>query len=191
LPSGGTVSVTLNATSGLVAFVTVTATSGTPTVAGLQLRAQPLTVASETTAQNTVDASTSIATYSPIPGRGIPITLSVSGWPEVDPVTAEAVCNAWVLRYQVPRPLVTVTLRNADAEHVRQILDRMPSDRITLTEANTGLSADVWVNSAQLRISGAGGRVVELVLGCELCDELAGAVWDVSLWDDPSAVWGV
>lgn len=189
--AGGTVSVSLEATSGLVAFITVTATSGTPTVSALQLRAQPLTVVSETTVQNNVDASASIAKFSPIPGQDIPITLAVAGWPEIDPVAGEAVCDAWVTRYQVPRPLVTITIRNANAAHVRQILERMPSDRITLVEANTGLEADVWVNALQLRIAGAGGRVVELVLGCELTNELTGAVWDLSLWSDPSAVWGI
>lgn len=189
--AGGTVSVTLSASSGLVAFITVTALTGTPTVTGLQLRATPLTVLSETTVQNTVDASASIARFSPIPGQNIPLTLAVSGWPELEPAAAEGVCDAWVLRYQVPRPTVTMTLRNADARHVEQILERIPSDRITLSERNTGLERDVWVNSAELRISGAGGRVVELALGCEVTDELAGAVWDLAIWDAPESLWGV
>jgi len=189
--AGGTVSVSLSATSGLVAFITVTATSGAPTVSALKLRAQPLTVVSETAIQNSVDASASIAKYSPIPGANIPRTLQVQAWPEVDPAMAEAVCNAWVNRYQEQRPQVSIVLRNADADHVRQILDRQVSDRITLVDANTGLSGDVWVETKSTTISGAGGRVIACELGCEKVEELSGAVWDVSLWDNPSAVWGV
>lgn len=182
--AGGTVSVSLAATSGLVAFITVTATGGTPTVSGLQLRAQPLTVASETVIQNSVDASGSIAKF----GER---TMQVGGWPEIDPAQAEAVCNSWVTRYQIQRPQVTITLKNADAEHLRLILEARVSDRLTLEESNTGMRGDVWVESKQLRISSAGGRSVECVLGCERTDEVAGAVWDVSLWDALGAVWGV
>lgn len=189
--AGGTVSVSLSATSGLVAFVTVTATSGAPTVSALKLRAQPLTVVSETTLQNSVNAAASIAKYSPIPGANIPRTLNVQGWPEVDPIVAESVCNSWVNRYQEQRPQVTILVRNADADHVRQILERQVSDRVTLTDANTGLSADFWVETKTTTISGNGGRVITCELGCEKVDQLSGAVWDVSLWDAVAAVWGV
>lgn len=187
--SGGTVSVSLSATSGLVAFITITATSGTPTVSGLQLRAQALTSTYETTVQNSVDASVSIAKFSPIPGQNIPRVLSVDGWPEIDQANAQAVCDAWVNRYQKQRPAVTIVLRNANAAHVLQMLRRTVSDRITLTERNTGLAADVWVNSVQYQISGAGGRVVAVVLGCEKVEEVGGAVWDLSPWN--TGVWGV
>lgn len=193
--SGGTVSVTLSASSGLVAFITVTATSGTPTVSGLQLRAKLLTVASETIVTNTVDASDSIAKYSPVPGADIPRVLSLSGWPEIDPVVAEAVCDAWITRYMVQRPQVTIQLRNADADHLREMLELGVSDRIRLVESNTGLSSDVWVESKQLRIAGAGGRTVTATLGGEVCEELSGSVWDEGVWgtsdSDPlGAIWG-
>lgn len=189
--SGGTVSVSMSATSGLVAFITFTATSGTPEISNLQLEAQPLAVVGDTTVQNTVDASASIARFSPIPGQAIPITLAVQGWPEIDQPNAEAVCDAWVNRYSVQRPQVTIAVRNADGEHLDQILRRMPSDRITLVEANTGIEADVWVNAVALRIAGAGSTTIEAVLGCEKVEEVSGAIWDVSEWDDPISVWGV
>lgn len=187
--SGGTVSVSLSATSGLVAFITIEATSGTPTVTDLQLRAQALTVVGETTVANSVDASASIDKFSPIPGQSIPRTLQVQGWPEIDRPNAQAVCNAWVTRYMVQRPAVEIVLRNADGAHVYQMLNRVVSDRITLYERNTGLSADVWVNSKRIEIAGAGGRVVTCVLGCEKVEEVSGSRWEVGLWD--SAVWGV
>jgi hypothetical protein len=194
--SGGSVTVTLSSSSGLVAYIVVTATSGAPTVSGvttpgLQLRAQPLTQASQTIIENNLDASASIAKFSPIPGRAIPNTLALNAWPEIDPSMAEGVCNAWVGRYMTPHPAVTITLRNADQAHVDQIVARMPSDRITLIESNTGMEADVWINSLTLKISGAAGRTVELVLGCEKVTDVGGAVWDLSVWDAPSSVWGV
>jgi hypothetical protein len=197
--SGGTVSMSLSAPSGLVAFLTVTATSGVPTVAGptaspttgLQLRAQPLTVLAETTVTNDVDASDSIARFSPIPGQAIPRMLALAGWAEIDPAVARAVCDAWVLRYMLPRPSVTVELRNADGAHVSEILHRRVSDRIGLRERNTGLATDVWVNSVALTITGAGGRDIRARFGCEKCDDVAGFAWDdaTTLWD--SALWGV
>ena len=140
--TGGTVTVSLAATSGLVAFITVTATSGTPTVSGpggtggLQLRAQPRWRPGETTVQNSVDASASITKFSPVPGVPIPRVYDVGGWPEIGVAHAQAVCDSWVNRYMVQRPSVELTLRNADDAHVRQILERTVSDRITLTERN-------------------------------------------------------
>lgn len=189
--SGGTVSVSMSATSGLVAYITITATSGTPTVSGLQMRAQLLTSTYETTVVNSVDASASIAKFSPIPGQNIPITLDVGGWPEIDQPSAEAVCNAWVNRYQIQRPQIEITIANATSDLLEQILRRRPSDRITLVESNSGLSADVWVNTIDTRISGAGGRLVECVLGCEKTEEFGGAVWDQSIWDALTAIWGI
>lgn len=202
--SAGSATVALTYTSGFLAIIRVTAGGSGATVAGasgsagLRLRAQPLTVVSETTVANTVDASISIATFSPIPGQNIPLTLSVAGWPEIDPAMAEAVCDSWVLRYQRPRAQVTVTLVNADAAHLAEIFRLRPSDRITLANRHLGLAVDFWVNSAVLTIAGAGGRVLTLTLGCERCDDLRGSVWNApdALWgtsplDPLGAVWGV
>jgi len=193
--SGGTVSVSLAASSGLVAFITLTATSGTPTVSGLQLRAQALTVIGETTVQNALDASASIAKYSPIPGANIPRVFSVEGWPEVAQAYAEAVCDSWVSRYMEPRPAVQITVENGDGDLVRQILDRTVSDRITLVERNSGLHGDVWVNSKRVEIGAAGGRRLLAVFGCELVENTVGSVWDGATWDVtdgtlPAGIWG-
>lgn len=189
--AGGTVSVSLSATSGLVAFMTITATSGTPTVTGLQLRAQALTVVGETTVQNAVDASASIARFSPIPGADIPIVLDVAGWPEIAAGAAVGVCDAWVQRYMVQRPSVTIALRNGDAGLLREIVTRHVSDRVTLYERNTGLeAADVWLNSKQLTLARPGASDVVAVFRCEKTDEVAGFLWDHpgTLWD--AATWG-
>jgi len=60
-------------------------------------------------------------------------------------------------------------------------------------ERNTGLAADVWVNSKAVTISGAGGVDVRCTLGCEKIDEAHGAIWDgpnvpQNWWD--TAIWG-
>lgn len=191
ITAGSLTDVSLSADSGLVAFLTLTAGGSGATIDDLKVRAQPLVSVSETTAQNSVDASASIGRYSPIPGQAIPRTLAIQGWAEIDPVQAQAVCNAWVTKYAERRPLVSMTLRNADGDHVYQMLRRTVSDRITVIDENTGLNADMWVHSKRWRISGGGGRVVECVLGCELAEILTGAVWDESLWDNVAAVWGV
>jgi hypothetical protein len=182
--SGGTVSVTLSASSGLVAFITVTATSGSPTVAGLQLRAQPLAVVSETLVQSTLDPSGSQAAY------GALQTLAVAGWPEIDPAMAEGVCDAWVRRYRTQRPAVTISIRAVDHDHLEQILQRAVSDRITLRSTVTGVIGDVWIESRELLLAGAGGRHLECIWRCELVANIAGFPWDgaTSLWD--SALWG-
>ena len=187
--TAGSITISLPYQSGFVAHIEITAGASGATVTGfstdgIQLRAKPLALISETTIQNSTDASESIATY----GER---THEVQGWPEIDAPAAEAVCNSWVSRYMVQRPQVTAVLRNADGNHVREQFSRQVSDRITITETNTGLDSDVWVEAKHTRISGAGAHAIETELVCEMATDLSGAVWDVSLWDDPSAVWGV
>lgn len=193
--SSGAATVTLSSALGPTATIDVAAgVAGAVingvTSDGIQLRAQPLAVVSETVVENGVDASASIAEFSPIPGEMIPIPYEVGGWPEIEPAMAIAACDSWVNRYRSGRPTVTITIRNVDVAHADQIARRAVSDRVTIVEANTGLDDDAWINLQRLRLSGPGGRVVELVLGCELADALSGAVWDAAIWDNPQAVWG-
>jgi hypothetical protein len=154
-------------------------------VTGLQLRARPLAVVSETLVQSTIDASSSQTAY------GAVQTLDVAGWPEIDPAMAEAVCDAWVARYRVQRPSVTISIRAVDHDHLQQVVGRAVSDRITLRSTLTGVSGDVWIESRELIMAGAGGRHLEAVWRCELVANVAGFPWDgaASLWD--SALWGV
>jgi hypothetical protein len=190
--ASGSVAVSMTATSGFVAFVTFTAGASGATLngpaaspsTGPQLRAQPLPVLSETVAQSSISTTSSNTTY-----RGIQ-TLSIAGWPEIDPAAAAAVCDAWVSRYNVQRPQVTLTIRAGDVRHFEQIVERRVSDRITIVERNTGLATDLWIESKHVTMSGAGGRQLVAVWGCEVCDALVGDVWDGStaLWD--SARWG-
>jgi hypothetical protein len=205
--AAGSATVALGAASGLVAFIEVAAGAGGATLdgptasptTGLQLRARSLPVTSETTVENDLDASASIATYSPIAGANIPLVLPVAGWPELDAAAARAVCNAWVARYMEPRPVVTIAVVNADDAHLAQIVARHVSDRITVSEANTGLDTDLWINAMETRIAGPEGRDVAMRLSAEVCNVLGGAVWDTAHWnaddvpplEDAAAIWGV
>lgn len=188
----GTATVGLDASSGVVGIITVTAggsgctltgPAASPT-SGLQLRARPLAVVSETVVQSTIDTSDAAAAYGSVQ------TLDVAGWPEVDPAMAEGVCNAWVQRYRVPRPQVSISVRAVDEAHAHQIIERGVSDRVTLRSELTGVVGDVWIESRELVVAGAGGRHIEAVWRCEKVDDVRGFVWDggTSLWD--SALWG-
>jgi hypothetical protein len=193
----GAVTVTLSASSGLVAFITLTAggagctLTGPPAspTGGLQLRAQSLTVVSETTAVSSVSPAASAIAY------GAVQTLAIDGWPEIDPAEAEGVCNAWVQRYNVQRPQLTITLAAADSDHLRQILSRSVSDRITLRSTSTGVDGDAWIEARELSVSGAGGRHVVAVWRCEMVDAISGSAWDAATtkWDNttpPATLWG-
>jgi len=190
--TSGTATITLDASSGFVAFITIAAGAGGCTVSGpaasptsgLQLRAQPLAVVSETVVQSSIDPSTAPSVDGAIQ------TLSVTGWPEIDVAMAEGVCNAWVTRYNVPRPQVTISVRAVDAAHFREIVARQVSDRISLRSEATGVAADVWIEAREIIVAGAGGRHLEAVWQCEKVDTVSGFVWDgsTSLWD--SAIWG-
>jgi hypothetical protein len=190
--AAGSATVALTYTSGILAVITVTAGGGGCTIVGpagsptggLQLRAQPLAVVSETVVQS------SLPTTGPAAAYGGVQTLDVAGWPEVDPAMAEGVCNAWVVRYNVPRPQVTISVVAVDGAHFGEIVQRGVSDRISLRSEATGIAADVWIESREIIVSGAGGRHVEAIWKCEKVDTISGFVWDgsTSLWD--SAIWG-
>jgi hypothetical protein len=193
--TAGSVTVSMTYTSGFLAILTVTAGASGCTVTGpaatptqgLQVRAQPLSIVSQAVVQSTVAVTSSDSAY-----RGVQ-TLDVAGWPEVDVPMAEAVCNSWASRYQVQRPQVTLSVYGGDHDHFEQLVRREVSDRISIRERNTGLQADVWIESKQLSIGPAGH--VSGTWACEKCDAFFGYVWDggVSLWGgsdyDPSNQW--
>lgn len=190
--TSGSATVALTSTSGLAAFISVTAGGSGCTIRGpaadpthgLQLRAQPLPVIAQTTVQSTLSTTSSAQAY-----LGLQ-TLAVPGWPEVDVASAEAVCDAWVARYNVERPQITLQVRAVDRLHLEQIVHREVSDRIAIRERNTGLQTDVWIESRAVAVVGAGGRVLTATWGTEQVAAIGGDLWDASttLWD--TAHWG-
>jgi hypothetical protein len=187
--SAGSATVTLSYTSGAVAFIVVAAGGSGCTITGasgsngLQLRAQSLAIASESVVQSTVANSGSVAKFGTR-------ALVVGGWPEIDDSLAESICNAHVTRRQVQRPLVTITLRDADNKHIEQMLRRTVSDRVTIVDASSGLHADCWIETRSLAIGP--GCMLTASWIAEKTAELSGAIWDgpdvaANRWD--SAVW--
>jgi hypothetical protein len=186
--SAGSATVSLTYTSGAVAFIVVTAGGSGATITGpaggngLQLRAQSLTVISESVVQSTVDTTASVSKF------GVR-ALDTNGWPEVDASVAQSVCDAHVARRQVQRPLVTVTVRDADNKHIEQMLRRTVSDRLTLIDRSSGLHADCWLETRSLAIGAGCAMTASWIL--EKAVELVGVVWDgaTALWDADGARW--
>lgn len=172
--------VTLNRTSGQNCVVTLTAGSSGATVTGLQVRAKTVTVSNTILVANTVSTSASQANY------GLR-TYNLSVRSEIPVNTAQDFCNAVVGLYQSPRPIVAITVNNDGSARLTQILTREISDRITIVEAQTGLSADFYIESITHKITYAGKRHLVL-LGCEKSDIVDYGIYGTSTYGD--CVWG-
>jgi hypothetical protein len=157
--AGSLASLSLDRTSGGSCAITLTAGSSGATITGLRLRAQPVTVDSVVPVANTIDTSTSRDRY------GVR-TYTLPTRAEISANDAQDFVNAVVARYQNPRPTVQITITNATAERLAQILGREVSDRITVVEAQTGLDGDCWIERITHEIDG-GGQIHRVVLGCE------------------------
>lgn len=174
-------SITLDRTSGQSCTITLTAGASGATVAGLQLRAQLVTVQNTIIVANTVDTSASIEKF----GRQV---YGLSIRPEINVNTAQDFINAIVGRYQDPRPTVTLAVNNGTDNRMTQALTREISDRITVVEAQTGVNHDYWVERIEHQIDEAGLHHA-VVLGCEKAAATANyAVWGTAIWG--TNVWG-
>ena len=177
--SGGTVSMALNWTAGAAVEITVTATSGTPTVSGLQLRAEPWPEVGRTLieAEQTPDVASDAK------------TLKLAVWPELDPNHAQAICDSYLARYGAALPLAELTMRTEDDAMLEDLLALRPSDRVTVVNAHLGLNTDFWIE--RIRHTIGAGVQHDLTLFLETCSAVGsgGGLWDVGLWD--SAIWGI
>lgn len=176
--SGGTVSITMEETAGAVATLVVTALSGTPTVSGLKVRGQPYTAIGKTLVESTTTSET-----------GEEKTRAMSIWPEIDPAQAKSVTDAYLLRYQDSRPIITVMLQNLDATAQETMLGFEISDRVRIINSHLGLDADAYIERVKHVVIGDGRHV--MTLSCEPVSPIGavGSRWDSGLWD--SATWGV
>ena len=164
---------------------TLTAGAGGCTVNGVtsdgpQIRATPVTVIWENTAENTIDTSASIAKYDPIANQ--PIPLELQAYPEIPFSTGEALCDAAAALYMEARPIVALRVLSADSDHLDNQLARRPSDRILVVGTPLGLEGDMHVEQIALRLIPEG---VEAILTCERALNQPGA----AVWDDPESVW--
>ena len=176
----GTVTMTLDRNSGLAVTLSVMAGAAGATLTALQLRAQ-LLPATTVSVANTVDTAASQSKY------GIQ-TYAPTVWPEIDLLMAQDLANAVVNLYQEPRTSVSITVDGgATPEMLTQCLTREISDRVHVTETQTGLDADMTIEHIGHTI-GPVGRIVT-TFGLEKAGALiAYSIWDASNFD--SAVWG-
>jgi hypothetical protein len=175
--SGGTVSISLDWTNGAVATLTVTALTGTPTVSDLQVRGQPFTAVGETVVESTTTSET-----------GEEKTHDIGIWQEIDPAQAKSITDAYLMRYQESRPMITVTLTNSDATSQEQMLNFQISDRVRIINAHLGLDVEAYIERIKHDILSNTRHI--MTLSCEPVSAIGsiGSRWDFGLWD--TATWG-
>lgn len=157
----GVAQVMLDRTSGQVATITLLAVGGPVSVTGLQLRGQAIPVV-RTTVVSQQD-TTSISTHGT---QAYPDTV-----PWADVADAGAVASVILLHYAERRPTVQLRVVAADAQHFAEILNRQISDRIHITNGETGTDSDFFIEtvSHQIdRMNQPGQPPVHAVIfGCE------------------------
>lgn len=169
--------------------VTFVAGAGGATVNGVtsngpQIRAKPITVLYSDTVKNDVDASDSIAKYSP---QNRPRTLSIPARSALNKATALAVANAAVTQYKDQHPILRLVVFNIDGEHLRRQLISEISDQIAIISDPLGLflGGEVYIEQIEhQRVPGA----LRTTFVCErLSAQPGGALWDDGIWD--SGLW--
>ena len=198
-PSGGPgiVGIALSRTSGQSTTLTMTALGGDKTVLSVQLRAFAL------------PSARSARAMEQDPGAiidGIVKTYQVSiTWSTLNDL--EAVGDVVIGRYSTRRPIVRMRVVSCDADHLRQVLSRTISDRVTIRNGELGLDGDFFVERVDHTISRIGSDVTPvhaLVAGCEksfdtfvvnpFTFDKAGAGFDDGAFgavglDNPASVW--
>lgn len=176
--SGGTVTITMDWADGAIATLTITATSGNPTISDLQVRAQPYKAVGETVIEVAATSET-----------GEEKTYDIKAWPEMNPSDAHLIAEAYVLRYQNSRPIITVMLQNLDAYAQETMLGFEISDRVRIINSHLGLDVDAYIERIKHDVIGDGRHV--MTLSCEPVSPIGslGDRWETGIWE--TAVWGV
>lgn len=156
----GTVTVTLSRFSGQTIGINLTSTGGLSTVTFLRLRARliPVTRMIQIVEQD----PGSIDTFGK---KTYPEAI-----PWATPNDVRAVAQVILSHYAQRRPTVGMRLSPCDEEHFEQILIRTLSDRITIGNAELGLSDDFFIESVShviRRIDPQRPPVHSAVFGCE------------------------
>jgi len=155
--AGALAMMALDRTSGQSVALTLTAGGSGARLMGLQVRARPVRVVGRTRVVTTIDASASIARYG---RRSCPLEAPWTGGVN----EAQDFCNAIAAAYWEPRTRIAVRLAASGEMERRHQIEREVSDRITVSEAETGFAGDCLVERIEHRISDAGW---ETVLSCE------------------------
>ena len=154
----GTTTAALSRTSGQSTVITLTDGGGGSWIGSLILRARPVTPGR--VYQVSAADSASVTAYGT---RGLPSGADMSWCSAQD---AAAVTSVILTQYKQRRPIVTIPVRNANPGRLTQMLARDISDRITITDSQTGMNADCFIEQIGYTMS-EGGRVMETVFGCE------------------------
>jgi hypothetical protein len=155
-----TVTATLDRTSGGAVTIFLTA-PGPSRILALQLRASPVPVARTETV--TLSDASSVADYGARSHPDIPFA-------SVNDVTA--IVNATLAMRAQPLPVIQVTFQvggttTTQMQRAAAVLARNLSDRVTVVEPETQLSADFYVESISHELTGDENHVV--TVGLEAC----------------------
>lgn len=158
LLSGGLTGLNISRTSGATTTISIFATGSGAVISGLRLRANSVTVAR--TLQVSATDATSISTYDEQP------------WPNDAPwVTkydAFDIANNIIALRKNPLVQVSVPLVPSNDFALALMFTRDLSDRVTITDAASGISGDFYIERIEHIIRGVkGAPIVETVFGCE------------------------
>lgn len=153
--ASGAVTVTLSRTSGQSTTVFIKATGGPAVLTSLKVRAYPVRVVR--TLQVQAEDSTSIGKY----GRRAP-SLDMP-WAGVN--DAQSIAEIILAQRAERLPIVTITVGGTDTRLTQQLTRRL-SDRITIIDTETGLSAPFYIDRVEHRVI-EGGESHVTVFGCE------------------------
>lgn len=142
----GAVTPSLNRSSGSSATLTMTAGAAGCSYSAIRVRAQPVTVTYEAPVTSTIDTTASRANY-----RIKPYTLTTRA--EIDIEVLQDFANGSVGLYQNPRPTFEITVQAFNAARLAVLLGIEISDRITIEEADSGVSEDYFVNSLYFNLN--------------------------------------
>lgn len=153
----GTISVSLDRTSGQSCNITVTNTGAVDAIVeGMRVRANSLIVTRSVTV-NAVDQGSVVE-------NGIKSFQGKMPWAGVNDVRAVAEV---ILGYRFKRlPIVHFSLKNSTPAKLRSMLELKLSDRINIVEDETFTNHDFFIEQVEHKISGA-GNYHTTVIGCE------------------------
>lgn len=173
--AGSVAASTLDRTSGPFVTWTLTAGAGGATLTGLQVRGRLLRVAATTQVSNQdVDTSPS-ARYGPHP-------LALPTLPDLDYGVAQAICNGYVQRDMLPRPLRTIDVPLVTPVQIAAALSLEIGDRIAVINGREDFAQQMWVESIKV-VAPEDGGAPHAYLGCQAVHESNTLFWDVGHWD--------
>ena len=172
LIAGSLATVSLSRTSGGNSKLTLVAGGSGATVDDLKVRAQRVSVDSETQITNTVDASSSqnqhgVQTY--------PFKIRA----EIPEDEARGFCNTIVGDYKDGRPTVMITVPNVDTTTLEAALAREIHDRIRVIEGNHSIDKEYWVQQVRHYVRTG---LHEVVIHAEEVSTAIPLIWGTGKW---------